>query len=122
MKVKAKNFAANGVASGASAKSNGVHRAKTRTKTVKAKKKKTARVIDPTKLDRFGFRKGTLKSEAAALYSSRNGATLAQVREKTGSVQFNLIVELEAKGYKIDRTTAESKGRRPATRYHIHAK
>ena len=87
----------------------------------KAKPRKP-RVMDPTKLDQFGFRKGSIKSKAAAMYAGKKGATLSEVKEKLDSTQFNLLTELEEKGFKIDRVHIPSAGNRPVTRYRVHAK
>lgn len=97
--------------------------AKGRTKAAaKAAKGRKTRTIDPTKLDQFGFRKGSVKSKAAALYASKHGATLRLVRDKVGSTQFNLITELEGKGFKFKRDLVPGAGYRQATRYHLIAK
>jgi len=67
--------------------------------------------------DAFGYRKGSLKSQAAALYSRKTGATLEEVKEKLGSVQLNVLTELEAKGRKVTKQKVERKGQRAVTRY-----
>ena len=73
--------------------------------------------------DQFGLRKGTTRSEAAALYSRKNGATLAEVKERLGSVQLNVLVKLEGEGYTVERIKEKRKGdTRPATRYILKAK
>lgn len=71
--------------------------------------------------DNFGFRKGSKKSEAAKLYSSKKGATLAEVKEKTGSSQLNLLKELEEKGHKILKEKVKGTGKKQVTRYKIAA-
>ncbi len=70
--------------------------------------------------DQFGFRSGSLKSKAAAMYASKKGATLAEVKAALNSSQFNLLTELEArKGITIERTQVEGIGPRKVTRYRI---
>lgn len=70
--------------------------------------------------DQFGFRTGSLKSKAAAMYASKKGATLAEVKAMLNSSQFNLLSELEArKGITIERTQVEGAGPRKVTRYRI---
>lgn len=96
-------------------------RAKAPMKPVKAAKARKARTINPAKLDQFGFRKGSIKSRAAAMYASKQGATLRGVRDKVGSNQFNLITELEGKGFKFTRELVPGAGHRQATRYHLIA-
>lgn len=91
-------------------------------KPAKAAKAHKSRTVDPAKLDRFGLRLNSIKSRAASMYASKKGATLDDVRQAVGSVQFNVIKELEEKGFKIDRDQVPGKGARMATRYHLMAK
>lgn len=70
-------------------------------------------------VDAFGFRTGSLKSKAAALYASGNGATLSEIKAKLKSSQFNLLTELKAKKFKIKRTLVPGVGARKATRYQV---
>lgn len=89
----------------------------------KAKTKEAARAPrtrDPAKLDEFGFRKDSIKSKAAVLY--KKGATLAQVKEVVGSIQFNVLNELEEAGFKVNKTEVKGKGGRTATKYQVVAK
>ena len=109
-------------------KTNGAHKPKRKRKAVPKKlvraakaKPRKARVYDPAKLDQFGFRKGSDKSKAAAMYAKGNGATLNQVKDAVGSVQFNLLGELEGRGFKIERTQVKGKVR-PVTRFKIISK
>ena len=88
----------------------------------KVKKAKVERKRDPAKLDQYGFRKGSIKSEAAVMYSSKKGATLAEVKERVGSVQFNLLKEVEELGFKIKREQEDGEGKRKVTRFFIQAK
>ena len=80
--------------------------------------KRTQRAV-PAGVDRFGFRIGSKKSQAAAMYAAKNGATLAEVKDALKSSQFNLLLELEGKKVKIDRTKVPGPGARQVTRYHI---
>lgn len=70
-------------------------------------------------IDEFGFRKGSLKSKAAAMYAAKDGATLAQVKAKLKSSQFNLLTELKQRKVKIQQTLVPGAGARKVTRYHI---
>lgn len=88
----------------------------------KAKKPVTERQRDPAKLDQWGFRKDSIKSKAAAMYAKGNGATLAQVKEVVGSVQFNLLTELQERGFKIEIDEIKSAKGRMVNRYKLHAK
>jgi hypothetical protein len=88
----------------------------------KAKTAKAERVRDPAKLDAFGFRKESIKSKAAAMYAKGKGATLAEVKEELGSVQFNLLTELQGKGHKVDKSEVKSASGRMITRYKLHGK
>lgn len=102
------------------------------------RKKKTAKPVKPAKvkkplkkakakkettpLDDFGFRKGTIRSKAAAMYSSAKGATIMEVKAKLGSVQYNMLINLEQNGFKLVRKEIDGLGNRPATRFFLHAK
>jgi len=94
-----------------SKKKNSKAPSKKKTTTVKAKTK--------TALDKFGFRKTSLKSAAAAMYSTKKGATLDEIKDKLNSAQLNLLKELIEKGHKVTKTKEPGKGKKPVTRYHI---
>jgi hypothetical protein len=102
----------------ATAKGNG--------KAIKAKgmkgKARKPRTVDPAKLDPFGFRKGSKKSKAAAMYASKKGATLSQVKDALKSTQYNLLTELEERGFKVTKEAISGDSDRKVTRYHITAK
>jgi len=85
----------------------------------KAATKKDAKPKKAVERDIFGFRKGSKKSEAAKLYSSKKGATLAEVKAKTGSSQLNLLKELEDAKFKIERSKEAGAGKKQVTRYRI---
>ena len=120
VKVKAKG---NGHAKGAvkaKAKATAAPVKAAKATPAKAKgKAKAERQRDPLKLDAFGFRKGSIKSKAAAMYAK--GATLADVKEALGSVQFNLLTELEGRGFTVDKAEIKGANDRMVTRYKIHA-
>jgi hypothetical protein len=85
---------------------------------VKAKANRAPRTRDPGKLDAFGFRKGSIKSQAAAMYQA--GATLFDVKEKLGSVQFNVLTEIEAmKGFTLKTKKIKVEGGREMSFYKI---
>jgi sRNA-binding protein len=86
----------------------------------KATKTKTTEVA--AKLDAFGYREGSVKSKAAAIYASKKGATVDEVKKATGSVQLNLLKELEADGFKVQRLKEDGPGKRQVTRYFLSAK
>lgn len=88
----------------------------------KAKAKAPAKRAEPTPKDAFGLRKGSAKSEAAAMYARKSGATLAEVKDKVGSVQLNVLVKLEEQGHTVKREKIERKGQRPVTKYYLTAK
>jgi hypothetical protein len=92
----------------------------TQPKRAKAKATRAPRTLDPAKLDAFGLRKGSLKSQAAAMYASKRGATLAEVKQALDSIQFNVLKQLEAKGIKVARVVEKAKGsNREVTRFRI---
>lgn len=92
---------------------------KDKDKSKKDKGKKDAPAKKKAERDQFGFRKNSKRSEAAKLYSTKKGATLNEIKEKTGSSQLNLLTELEGKGFKIERTKEKGKGKKEVTRYKI---
>ena len=90
-------------------------------KPAKAKGKKAEWQRDPAKLDAWGFRKESIKSRAAAMYAKGKGATLAEVKEEVGSVQFNLLTELKEAGHKVEVDQVKANGRM-VNRYKLIAK
>lgn len=70
-------------------------------------------------VDAFGFHEGSLKSKAAGMYADKAGATVAEVKEKTGSLQLNLLKQLEKGGCKVKRTKENGPTGRSVTRYHL---
>lgn len=95
------------------AKANGNGHAKAKPKRAKVP------VAQP---DKFGFRIGSLKSKAAAMYTSKKGATLAEVKAALKSSQFNVLTELESKKFKINRTEVPNgTSKRLVTRYQVSA-
>lgn len=87
-------------------------------KTVKAAKPK----VETAKKDKWGFREGTAKSQAVALYAAKGGATLEEVKAAVGSVQLNVLNGLEAEGHTVERKKEIREGARPVTRYFLKAK
>lgn len=87
-------------------------------------KAKVAKPKAESKVERdvWGFRKGSAKSDAVAMYSRKSGATLSEVKDKVGSIQLNVLNALEADGHKVERKKEERKGQRAATRYFLTAK
>lgn len=108
-KVAAKKVAAKAKPVAKKAKANG----KDKKPAVKAAPKA------PVQKDQFGFRRGSKKSAAAALYASKRGATLNEVKEHTGSSQLNLLTELKNQKYKVTTTKEKGTGRKQVTRYKI---
>lgn len=98
-----------------------IKRASERPKGNKTGAKRKPRTFDPDKLDQFGFRLGSKKSKAAAMYGSKNGATLAETKKALKSTQYNVLTELESKGYKIKRTPDSGDEDRKVTRFHLIA-
>ena len=78
------------------------------------------RTADPAKLDAYGFRVGSIRSRAAAMY--KKGATLADVKAETGGIQYNVLNELKAAGFEIKETTVKGIGKKTSTRYKIIGK
>lgn len=95
--------------------------AKAPAKKAKAKERKV-REYDPAKLDQYGFRLNSAKSNAAVLYAAKGGATLGEIKVKLGSTQFNVLTQLRELGYTIDEKQEDGKGNRKITRYFLRAK
>jgi len=107
------------------AKANGkpATKAKATAKPAKGKAKaKKPRQRDPSKLDVFGYRKGSIRSKAAAIYARKRGATLAEVKDLLGSVQFNILNEVVERGTGKRRNTEETnRNGRKVKRYFLEA-
>jgi len=75
------------------------------------------------KRDAWGFMANSLKSQAAAMYASKKGATLDEVKAKLKSLQLNLLTKLEGEGFKVRKVKEEGPtGKRQVTRYFLSAK
>lgn len=85
-------------------------------------KAKAAKPKAAVKKDMYGFRDGSTKSKAVAMYARKSGATLAEVKEKLGSVQLNVLNALEEGGYEVERKTEKRDGARAVTRYFLKGK
>jgi hypothetical protein len=113
----------------ATAKPNGAAKAQAKVKAApkaakaaKAAPKAKAKAKAATPTDDYGYREGSLKSQAAAMYGSKKGATLEEVKAKLKSVQLNLLTDLEAKGFKVSKVKEDGPGKRQVTRYHLRSK
>jgi len=91
-------------------------------KPAKATAKASKPKADGAKKDKWGFREGSSKSQAVALYAAKGGATLEEVKAAVGSVQLNVLNALEAEGHEVVRKKEVREGKRPATRYFLKAK
>jgi hypothetical protein len=107
-------------------KAAGKPKAKVKAKGTTAKKASAkaqkAKADTKTEKDNFGLRKGSAKSRAAAMYARKNGATLAEVKDAIGTIQLNVLNELEEAGWPVERAKEERKGHRPVTRYWLKSK
>lgn len=74
------------------------------------------------KKDAWGFREGSAKSQAVALYAAKGGATLEEVKAAVGSVQLNVLNSLEEAGHEVKRNKEEREGQRSVTRYFLKMK
>ncbi len=77
---------------------------------------------EAAKKDKFGLREGSAKSQAAAMYAEKGGATLEEVKAKVGSVQLNVLNDLEEAGHEVTKKKVEREGQRPVTRYFLKLK
>ena len=87
-----------------------------------AKTPKPAKIVKAkalTSADVYGYRDGSKKSQAAAMYSGKKGATLEEVKTALGSVQLNLLKDCEARGFKVRRVKEAGDGKRQVTRYFL---
>ncbi|KAH0542914.1 hypothetical protein GP486_008606, partial [Trichoglossum hirsutum] len=85
------------------------------------KKVAKAKVESKVEKDRFGLRKGSTRSQAAAMYARKSGATLEEVKESVGSIQLNVLKDLEKAGHEVRKEKQTRAGSRPATRYWLKA-
>lgn len=88
----------------------------------KTRKPRAAPKFDTSKLDAYGFRLGSLKAKAAAMYASKTGATLSEVRDALNSTQFNLLNEVKERGWVVEEKSEDSTGKRRHIRYFIKPK
>lgn len=86
--------------------------------TTKAAKPKA----EGAKKDKWGFREGSAKSKAVAMYAAKGGATLNEVKDEVGSVQLNVLKALEAEGHEVIQKKEQREGQRPVTRYFLKMK
>jgi len=77
------------------------------------------RHIDVSKLDAFGFRLGTKKAMAAAMYAKKPGATLSEVKKAVGTPQFNVLTEMDKRGFVIERTPVSGPTGKKVLRFHV---
>lgn len=92
-------------------------------KSAQPKAKAKPRQANPDTVDEFGLRKGSIKSKAAAMYASAKGATLAEVKAKLGSIQYNVLKQLRDKGFKVTETEeVNKKTGRKASRFNLKPK
>ena len=68
-------------------------------KSTKSAKSDKAPAREPVEKDEFGLRKGTARSEAAALF--KKGAKMKSVKEETGTNHYNLLTQLEKEGHTV---------------------
>jgi len=89
------------------------------TKTPRKAKLAKAKAASKVDKDGYGFRKGSAKSKAIAMYARKNGATLEEVKSVVGSIQLNVLNSLEENGALIERIKEQRKGQRAVTRYFL---
>ena len=77
---------------------------------------------DKAEKAQFGLRKGSAKSDAAAMYARKSGATLEEVKDRVGSIQLNVLKGLEAEGFVVEKEKEAREGARAVTRYFLKAK
>lgn len=77
---------------------------------------------EAAKKDKYGLREGSARSTAASMYARKEGATLNEVKEAVGSVQLNVLGDLEKEGYTVAKKKEEREGERAVTRYFLKGK
>lgn len=120
--AKAKGKAAAKVVAKAPAKAKAAPKATAKAAKAPDKAKATPAKASATKKDQYGFRDGSTKSKAVAMYARKSGATLAEVKDKLGSVQLNVLNALEDEGYEVERKAEKRDGARAVTRYFLKGK
>lgn len=91
-------------------------------KPAKAKPAAKAKAESTAKKDKWGFREGSAKSQAVAMYAAKGGATLEEVKEAVGSVQLNVLKALEELGHEVIQKKEAREGKRAVTRYYLKMK
>lgn len=71
-------------------------------------------------LDEYGFKAGSLRSQAASLYAK--GATREAVKAALGVTMLNVLTELEQRGFEITRKRVRVGKSRPHIQYQIKPK
>ena len=95
-------------------------KAKGKRKAKKAKSLRAPRTRDVSTLDVFGFRKGSMRSDAAMMY--RAGATLDEVKGVLGSIQYNVLTALAAKGFNVTEKVIKNDNKRKVIRYKVSSR
>jgi hypothetical protein len=75
-----------------------------------------------SKKDGFGLRHGSVRGRAAALYAREEGATLTEIAKEVGSIQFNVLRQLEKRGWSVTTKKEAGEKNRIVTRYFLHNK
>jgi len=103
---------------------------KKKAKPKKAAKPKEVKPEEPAKAaptkaknrDEFGLLVGSVRSRAAALYAREEGATLKEVADEVGSIQFNVLTKLQKDGFEVTHTNEAGEKNRTVKRFFLHRK
>lgn len=88
----------------------------------KPQTKAKAKPKEGAKYDQFGLRAGTVRSQAAALYAREGGATLNEVKNQLGTIQFNVLTTLKKLGHDVSSKKEAGSQNRVVTRYFLTCK
>ena len=97
----------------------GLHQLKPRATVEKTAPKPVKVKPEKAELDRFGLRVNTVRSKAAALYARAEGATLEEVRDQVGSIQYNVLTLLKKRGCTVDEKQEAGSKNRTVTRFFL---
>lgn len=103
-------------------KAKGKGPVKAKAKAKGSEKSKVAKPKANKEVDIWGLRKGSAKSKAAAMYARKSGATLAEVKDQIGSIQLNVLTDLQENGYVVEKEKQQRGDSRPVFRYWLKPK
>lgn len=85
----------------------------------KAPSKAPAKAKPEAETDEWGLKVGSLNSKAVAMYASKGGATVGEVKQALGTLVLNVLTKLQSEGHSVKRVKEKGAGPRQVTRYFL---